>query len=176
MWPRLTCGARRAPGCASNSGCRNRPTPSCIGGLYRRLRWFDSATGLSWNVRFLIDQGTPRDCADLIDSEAATAWSSGRETAHDQRGPWHLPSAAPVRTIQSAPAGPFASDHQKRAGVNRDALCLGLGSIEHFMCGSECRTRASLATSRHASQPPRFELRHSRLVGGLRRGSASRPL
>jgi hypothetical protein len=111
--------------------------------LYRRLRWFDSATSLSWNVRFLIDQGTPRDCADLIDSEAATAWSSGRETAHDQCGPWHLPSATPVRTIQSAPAGPFASDHQKRAGVNRDALCLGLGSIEHFMRGSECRTRAN---------------------------------
>ena len=60
--------------------------------LYRRLRWFDSATSLSWNVRFLIDQGTPRDCADLIDSEAATAWAVAARAEEWRFGqqPWQM--------------------------------------------------------------------------------------
>jgi hypothetical protein len=38
--------------------------------LYPRLRWFDSGTGLLWNLRFLIDHGIPHDSADPAVSKA----------------------------------------------------------------------------------------------------------
>jgi hypothetical protein len=45
--------------------------------LYPKLRWFDSGTSLSWNIRFLIDQGTPYDSADRPGTEPARGCEDG---------------------------------------------------------------------------------------------------
>jgi len=59
--------------CGGNPGCCNKTHTF----LNPRLRWFDSGTGLSWNIRFLIDQGIPYDPADRSGGEAISTLPLG---------------------------------------------------------------------------------------------------
>ena len=75
----------------------------------------------------LIDQGTPHDSADVIDREAVTAWGPARSNAHDQQRAMASSLSRPRETVPRL--GPFASNHQKRAGVITMRYFLALGLL-----------------------------------------------